>query len=148
MKFIRWKSRSRHRMQSAYSIDRISLLKSIACRHVFMCVSFSCASFVRFMLPFDTNTGSSGVSRSGLERGHLSEQRWWLVCCRRRSMRSVQGVFSVSVSLIVCFYCVADRMQTSNFRLFDSKNCIKEELLDIQLMRMNYAPKYSWDHAD
>jgi len=26
--------------------------------------------------------------------------------------------------------------------------CVKEELLSIQLMRMNYVPKHSRDHAD
>jgi len=32
--------------------------------------------------------------------------------------------------------------------MFHIVSCVKEELLNIQLMRMNYAPKHFWDDAD
>jgi len=36
----------------------------------------------------------------------------------------------------------------SNFRLFCFITCVKEELVNIQFMRMNYATKHSRDHDD
>jgi len=52
-----------------------------------------------------------------------------------------------SISAFVCFYSMTER-ELDQLRIVRFVTGVKEELLNMQLMRMNYVPMLSQDHSD